>query len=212
MTPLIRYLLADVLRTQRWVAPMLTYLALLMIIGPPTGPVLPTYAMAAAALVPIGMWITVVVFNSEEPAQAAITMAITGGFGRVWPARVLAALLSTLVLGYASMIWLTVTSNQYEHLGVGFIDYTMTALAGVAFGALISRPVLVKISWTALLGVGVCLAQLLIRQAPPVNAMIDLYSDEKPPPTGPIFVIGAETLVLSALVMGIAYAVARRRA
>jgi hypothetical protein len=210
MIVLVRYLLADVLRTQRWVAPMLTYLAALMIIGPPTGPVLPTYAMAAAALVPIGMWATVVVFTSEEPAQAAITMSIAGGFRRVWPAKVLAALLSTLVLGYASMIWLTVTSNQYEHLGVGFVDYTMTALAGVAFGALISRPILTKISWTALLGVAICLAQLLVRQAPPVNAMIDLYADDTPG-AGAILVVAAETVVLSALVAGIAHALARRR-
>jgi hypothetical protein len=210
MTALVRYLLADVLRTQRWVPPMLTYLVLLMIIGPPTGPVLPTYAMAAAALVPIGMWITVVVFHSEEPAQAAITMSITGGYGRVWPAKVLTALLCTLVLAMASLIWLTVTSNQYAHLGIGFIDYAMTALAGVAFGTMISRPVLAKISWTALVGVGVCLAQLLIRQAPPINAMIDLYTDTSPG-TGQILLIAAETVVLSAVVIGVAYALARRR-
>ena len=210
MTALVRYLLADMLRTQRWVAPMLTYLAVLMIIGPPTGPVLPTYAMAAAALVPIGMWTTVVVFGSEEPAQAAITMSVTGGFHRVWPAKVLASLLSTLVLGYASLTWLTVTNNQYEHVGIGFVDYTMTALAGVAFGALISRPIMTKISWTALLGVGICLAQLLVRQAPPVNAMIDLYADSTPG-TSAILIIAAETLVLSAVVIGIAHALARRR-
>ncbi|MBP2322081.1 hypothetical protein JOF56_002466 [Kibdelosporangium banguiense] len=210
MISLVRYLLADVLRTQRWVPPLLTYLVALMIIGPPTGPVLPTYAMAAAALVPIGMWLTVVVFHSEEPAQAAMTMAITGGFGRVWPAKVLTALLCTLVLGLVSLIWLTVTANQYEHVGVGFVDYVMTALAGVAFGTLISRPVLTKISWTALVGVGICLAQLLIRQAPPVNAMIDLYADRSPSP-GPILVIAAETLVLSALVIGLAHVLARRR-
>lgn len=210
MTALVRYLLADVLRTQRWVAPLLTYLAALMIIGPPTGPMLPTYAMAAAALVPIGMWITVVVFTSEEPPQAAITMSIAGGFGRVWPAKVLAALLSTLVVGYASLIWLTVTNNQYANVGVGFVDYTMTALAGVAFGTLISRPILAKISWTALLGVGICLAQLLIRQAPPVNAMIDLYADNTPR-SGAILVVAAETVVLSAVVVGIAHVLARRR-
>ncbi|MET0234131.1 MAG: hypothetical protein ABW224_05815 [Kibdelosporangium sp.] len=210
MTTLIRYLLADVLRTQRWVPPMLTYLVLLMIIGPPNGPVLPTYAMAAAALVPIGMWITVVVFHSEEPAQAAITMSITGGHGRVWPAKMLTALFCTLVLGFASLIWLTVTANQYSHLGVGVIDYAMTALAGVAFGAVISRPVLTKISWTALVGVGVCLAELLIRQAPPVNAMIDLYTDTTAG-AGQILLIAAETVVLSAVVVGIAYNVARRK-
>jgi hypothetical protein len=210
MTAVVRYLFADVLRTQRWVAPLLTYLVALMIIGPPTGPVLPTYAMAAAALVPVGMWITVVVFHSEEPAQAAITMSITGGFHRVWPAKVLTALLSTLVLGYTSLIWLTVTNNQYANVGVGFVDYTMTAFAGVAFGTLISRPILTKISWTALLGVGICLAQLLIRQAPPVNAMIDLYADDTPG-AGAVLLIALETVVLSAVVIGVAHTLARRR-
>ncbi|WP_037275076.1 hypothetical protein [Kibdelosporangium aridum] len=211
MTPLVRYLVSDVLRTQRWAAPLLAYLAVLLIIGPPTGPVLPTYAMASAALVPIGMWVTVVVMHNEEPQQAAITMAVNGGFNRVWLAKVLAALVFTGVLALVSLVWLTATSVQFQHIGVGAVDFAMTALTGVAFGTLISRPVMPKVAWTVLVGLGICFAQLFIRQAPPVNALIDLYATDTPGATSTVMLIGVESVVLSALVIFLAHRVARTR-
>ncbi|WP_076993241.1 hypothetical protein [Actinosynnema sp. ALI-1.44] len=211
MSPLVRYLAADVLRGQRWAAPMLAYLAILMIIGPPTGPVLPTYAMASAALVPIGLWITIVVMHNEEPMQAAITMSINGGFRRVWLAKVGTALLCTGVLGVAGLVWLTATSGQVAQMGVGAVDFAMTTLAGVAFGTVISRPVLAKLGWTIVLGVGICFAQLFVRQAPPVNALIDLYAGDHPGPAGTVFLIAAESVVLSVVVIALAHALAKRR-
>ncbi|ALG14232.1 hypothetical protein [Kibdelosporangium phytohabitans] len=211
MTPLVRYLVADVLRGQRWAAPLLAYLSILMIIGPPTGPVLPTYAMASAALVPIGMWITIVVMHNEEPMQAAITMSVNGGFRRVWLAKVGAALLCTSVLGLAALIWLTATSVQFAQVGLGALDFAMTVLAGVAFGTVISRPVLPKLGWTIVLGVGICFAQLFVRHAPPVNALIDLYAGDRPGSTGTLLLIAAESVVLSVLVIVAAHALARRR-
>lgn len=211
MNPLVRYLVADVMRGQRWAAPMLAYLAILLIIGPPTGPVLPTYAMASAALVPIGMWITVVVMHNEEPMQAAITMSINRGFTRVWLAKLSAALVCTGVLGLAALIWLTATSTQFAQVGVGAMDFAMTVLAGVAFGTVISRPVMPKLGWTMVVGVGICFAQLFVRQAPPVNALIDLYAKDTPGATGMVVLIAAETVVLSALVVGLAHRVASTR-
>ncbi|MCE7005326.1 hypothetical protein LWC34_21200 [Kibdelosporangium philippinense] len=211
MNPLIRYLVADVLRGQRWAAPMLAYLAILMIIGPPTGPVLPTYAMASAALVPIGMWITVVVMHNEEPMQVAITMAVNRGFTRVWLAKVGAALLCTGVLGVSALVWLTATSTQFEHAGVGALDFAMTVLAGVAFGTVISRPVMPKLGWTMVLGVGICFGQLFVRQAPPVNALIDLYAKDTPGAASTVVLIGVQSVVLSALVIFLAHRVARTR-
>jgi hypothetical protein len=215
MTALVRYLISDVIRAQRWIAPMLTFLAALMITTPTFGPVLPTYAISAATLVPITMWFTIVVFHNEEPAQAAITMAITGGFNRVWPAKLLAAFAGAFAFGLFAFVFITLnTADQttLTRLAVGALDYLMSAVAGVAFGTLISRPVTPKVAWTVLLGVAISLAQLLIRHMPPVNAMIQLYSGDKPVESvGSILLIGLETVVLAAVVIGVANVVARSR-
>lgn len=214
MTALVRYFSADVLRAQRWAAPLLVYLAALMITTPTVGPVLPTYAMSAAALLPVAMWITVVVFHSEEPVQAAITMVVVGAYTRVWFGKVLTALLGALILGAAALFWISVATPDtvtVSRLGVGAIDYVMNALAGVGFGALISRPVTPKIAWTVLFGVAVCLAQLLIKHVPPMNAMLQLYATDGPDAVGALVLIAAETVVLAALLIGAAFGVARRR-
>lgn len=208
---LLRYLVADVLRGQRWTAPMLAYLAVLMVIGPPSGPVLPTYAMASAALVPIGIWLTIVVMHNEEPMQAVITMSVNGGFRRVWLAKVGTALLCTGALGLAALGWITATSGQFAQVGTGVLDFGTTALAGVAFGTVISRPVLPRLGWTMVLAVGICLAQLFVRHAPPVNALIDLYASDRPGQFGALLLIAAESIVLSGLVIAAAHTLARRR-
>jgi hypothetical protein len=215
VSALIRYLVADVVRAQRWIAPLLVFLAALMITTPTSGPVLPTYAISAATLVPVAMWFTIVVFHSEEPPQAAITMAVGGGFHQVWRAKLLTALIGAAVFGLFAYVWITLnTADQttWTRLGVGALDYTMSAVAGVAFGTLISRPVMPKIAWTVLLGVAICLAQLVIRPAPPVNAMVQLYSGDAPEDSlGAISVIGLETVVLAGLVVAAANLVARTR-
>jgi hypothetical protein len=211
----IRYLVADVMQAQRWIAPALVFVAGLLISTPTTGPVLPTYAISAAILVPVAMWFTIVVFHNEEPAQAAITMAVAGGFNRVWPAKLRTALVISLVLGLFAFTYITVnTAPQITaaRLGVGVIDFLMCAVAGVAFGALISRPVVPKIAWTVLLGLAISLAQLLIRHVPPVNAMIQLYAGDAPVEAlGALLLIAAETVVLAGVIVGVAQMLARQR-
>jgi hypothetical protein len=211
----IKYLVADVLQAQRWIAPALVFVAGLLISTPTQGPVLPTYAISAAILVPVAMWFTIVVFHNEEPAQAAITMAVNGGFNRVWPAKLRTALLISLVLGLFAFVYITVnTAPQITvaRLSVGAVDFVMCAVAGVAFGALISRPVVPKIAWTVLLGLAFSLAQLLIRHVPPVNAMIRLYAGDTPVESlGALLVIALETVVLAGVVVGVALVLARQR-
>jgi hypothetical protein len=215
MTALVRYLASDVLRGQRWAAPMLAYLVALMIITPTFGPVLPTYAMSAAALLPMGMWFTVVVFHSEEPAQAAITMVTAGGLNRVWPAKLVMALVGCVVLGLAALTWITATTSDHvtpARVGIGALAYAINALAGVAAGTLVSRPVMPKLAWTVLLGVGICMAELLVPYAPPVNAMLHLYdTGDGPNSFGALLIIAAETVVLAGLAIAGANVIARNR-
>lgn len=215
MIPLVRYLIADVIKAQRWTAPMLTFLALSMIATPTVGPVLPTYAISAATLLPISMWFTIVVFHNEEPAQAAITMAVAGGFKRVWPAKLVTSFIGALafvVLAFGYITLSTLTQTTPTRVGVGIVDYIMCAVTGVAFGSLISRPIMSRIAWTVLTAVAICLGQLLIRHVPPVNAMIQLYAGDSPAASvGPLLLIALESLVLAAVVIAVANMLARAR-
>ncbi|TCO64904.1 hypothetical protein [Actinocrispum wychmicini] len=215
MIALVRYLVSDVVKAQRWIAPMLAFLAVSMIATPTVGPVLPTYAISAATLLPISMWFTIVVFHNEEPAQGAITMAVAGGFSRVWPAKLVAAFVGALAFVVLAFLYITVSTFSQTtptRLGIGILDYVMCAVTGVAFGALISRPVMPKVAWTVLTGVAICLAQLLIRHAPPVNAMIQLYAGDSPAESvGQLLLIAAESLVLAAVAIGVGNVLARAR-
>ena len=215
MIPLVRYLMADVVRAQKWTAPLLVFLASLLISTPTSAPVLPTYAISAATLVPVAMWFTIVVFHNEEPAQAAITMAVAGGFGRVRPAKLVTALVGTFGFGLFAFVYITAnTLPQTTPVTalVGLVEYVMCGITGVAFGSLISRPVLPKVAWTVVLGLGICMAQLLIRHMPPINAMIQLYAGDAPEANvGSLLVIAAETIVLAAVVTVAATVLARNR-
>jgi hypothetical protein len=214
MTALIRYLSADVLRAQRWAAPLLCFLAALMTTSPAFGPVLSTYSMSAAALLPIAIWFTVVVMHSEEPVQATITVVTVGSPAKVRLAKLCTAFLGCGLLGLIAVTWISFSTGSlvdFGTLGAGLLDHAMTALAGVAFGALISRPVLPKMAWTVMLGVGITLAELLIPYLPPVNAMLKLYSADHPRPTGTLLLIAAGTAVLTAITFATANTVARHR-
>lgn len=214
MLALIRYLGSDVLRAQRWAAPLLLYLAAVWIITPSQGPVLPTYAMSAAALFPVAIWLTVVVSHSEEPAQAAITMAIVGGPTRVWLARLATAYLFCAVLAAVALVEIPLSTPEPvggAAIGVGILDHAMTAAAGVALGMLISRPIVPRLAWTVLLGTGICLAQLLVAHTPPVHTLLKLYNGRSDPPASALLLIAAETVVLVTVTIAAATVAARRR-
>ena len=68
---LLRYLAADAVRAQRWVAPVLVFLIAVVVLGAGPGPALPVYGATSVALLPSALWLTVAVLNSADPAWAA---------------------------------------------------------------------------------------------------------------------------------------------
>lgn len=203
MIALLRYTLSDTFDTQRWVAPVVSLGVIVAVLSAQTGSVLPTYAILATALVFIGTWLTVVVVNNEDSLQQTITETCAGSRAKLRLAKLLSSYLLCIVLGLAAMIPPAFISNdavRMNDLLAGACAQAIAALAGVALGALCSRPIVRRHAWSVLLGLLVGLGTILIPDGIPSRQLLVLFNK-----TGqvalaiPILLIGLETLVICAL-------------
>jgi hypothetical protein len=216
MTALLRYLAADALRSQRWTAPLLGFAVTVAIIAPSdSAPLLPTMTMSAAALLPAALWLTVVVNHSEDPVQTQITGVTIGSLTRTRLAKLATAYLGCLILTGLALVWVSTSTDAPITLGlltIGVLEHLTCALAGVALGALASRPVIPRIGWTVLAGVGICLAELLIPHVPPIHPLLTTFSDHPPEDPWPTLALTvALTVPLAAACAFGAHLVARAR-
>ncbi len=136
MTALLRYQAALLIRSHRWLGPLLLYGAFL-VIGVRSGePVLDSLGVAAAALVPAAAWLTRVCVTNE-PSSARDCAAAAAGPARAHLAAVLTALLASAALGTAVL----------PAASAGLVAALACALIGVAVGALCNRPLLRSTAW-----------------------------------------------------------------
>ncbi|MCJ1680526.1 ABC transporter [Streptomyces sp. APSN-46.1] len=146
MNALLRYQGALLLRSQRWLPPVLLYVAVLAVGFRPGDPVPDSLGYAAAPLVPVTAWLVRVCVTSEPDAARDCAAAAAGPL-RVHAAALLTALgwgSATGGIGGAAVLLLG------EHAG---LDMPATALAGAsavlvctltgtAVGALCGRPLM----------------------------------------------------------------------
>jgi hypothetical protein len=200
---LFRYTLSDTFHGQRWVAPIVTLGVVVAVASTQTGSVLPTYAILATALVFVGTWLTVVVVNNEDPVQQTITETCAGGGAKVRLAKLLTSFLLCTVLGLVAIVppaFISPDGVGPKDLLAGACAQAIAALAGVALGALCSRPIMRRHAWSVLLGILVGLCTILIPYGIPSRQLLVLFNK-----TGqfalavPILLIGLETLALCAL-------------
>lgn len=215
MIALLRYLAADTLRAQHWLAPLLAFLVAVGIIAPSdTSPLLPTATLTSVALLPVAVWLTVVVNHSEDPVQVLITVVTVGSATRVRVAKLLAAYLACCVLTVVAVIWtLTTTEDPLTPslLAAVTLEHLVTALTGVALGALISRPLLTRTGWIVLLGTGIGLAEVLVPHLPPANPLLSTFGDHPPANPWPtLLTITAQSLGLCVVAMLASHLAARR--
>jgi hypothetical protein len=215
MIALVRYVSRETLRSQRWVAPILCFAAIDAIIGTQTGSVLPSYAICAAVLLFITTWLTVVVINSEDPIQQSITEVCAGCQTKVRVSKLAVSLLIAVILGVLGMVAPTIISNSPttgEEVIAGICAQIITALMGVTFGAICSRPIIRRRSWSVLLGVLLGIATVLIPHGPPTRQLLVLFNETGHFALGPpVLLIGTETLLLAGIVIACSLRLARRR-
>jgi hypothetical protein len=216
MIALLRYVGRDTLRSQRWVAPLLCFGAIDAIIGAQSGSVLPSYAIGAAALLFITIWLTVVIVNNEDPIQQSITEVCAGGSQtKVRISKLGVSLLIAVSLGVLGMIAPTVTSTSettIKEVIAGISAQIVTAMVGVTFGALCSRPIIRRKSWSVLFGVLLGMATVLIPHGPPTRQLLVLFNETGHIALGPpVLLVGLETLLLTGIALTWSLRLARQR-
>ncbi|MDI3419291.1 ABC transporter [Streptomyces luteolus] len=161
MTALVRYQSALLLRSQRWLPPVLLY-AVLVAVGARAGdPVLDSLGYASAALLPVAAWLARICATQEPPAARQVTAAAAG------PARAqLAALLTASggavalgVAGNALVVAMSDWRNTSHQVRVDPLPMVVAALlavlvcasVGTAVGTLCTWPLLRSPGWSVTL-------------------------------------------------------------
>lgn len=217
MINLIRYLGADALNSQRWVAPVLVLFVGLTLINANGGPLLATYGASIACLLPVGVWLTVVVTASEDPIQAAITTATVGSDVRVRVAKLLTAGTGCAALAAVATVVPLVVQNYPTPLhpaqvAAGLAGLLIISAAAVAVGS-VGVGAIRRTGWAFLAALSLCLADVVIPGAPPTRRLLALFDGDHPTHlASTLLAIAGETVAPVALVVIACVAVARRRA
>ncbi|WP_434442688.1 hypothetical protein [Lentzea sp. E54] len=177
MISLVRYLAADVLRGQRYLAPLLVFLGVMgMLFSGDAGQPLEAYSGSAALLYPIAAWMAVVVATSEDVVRREITVVTAGGWSRVLTAAALVAVLFALALALLAAVWPVVTNPHPYTAGeffVGLAAHTGCALLGVGVGLMFARPVFDSIGRTVLAVFSVVVLTYPLGRVTPLGWVLD---------------------------------------
>lgn len=181
MIALLRYQAALLIRSHRWLPPVILYAAWLAIGVQSGGPLLDGLGWAAGGLLPVAVWLTRVCVTNEPPAARNCTVAAAGP-GRAHLAGVLTAVCTAVLLalpGTALVVLLSDPHSARHRLPVpvlpaaaaGLLAAMACVLAGTAIGALSNRPVLRSTGWSIPVGMLAALL-LLVLDASPANAAV----------------------------------------
>ncbi len=206
-----RFLADDVLRSQRYLLPLLVLAGVLAVLfggdpGPPPAP----WAVSALALYPTSAWLALVVANTETPEQRTVTVASAGGPGRVAAGTLLVALAGGLLLAAISVVWPAVTgAHPYPPriLLLGALAHVAAAGTGAAVGLLCARPLVARIGWSFSIAVTVVVVTAVQPWLPPVGTAVGALADDGPPPVGAALL----GLALAGAAAVVTWAVDRRR-
>lgn len=206
-----RFLLADAVRAQRVLLPVVAQGVVLAVLfggdpGPPPAP----WAASAFALYPVAAWLAVVLANAEDPVARTVTVTAAGSPGRAAAAVLLVALAGDLLLVALSVLW-PVLVTRYAHpppvVLTGVLAHLAAAGAGTAVGLLVARPLVTRVGWSALIASVVVVVTAVQPWLPPVGTAVRALASDGPPPVTDA-VIG---LALAAVAADVVAAVEKRR-
>ncbi len=174
-----RYILADLLRSQRFILPVFVYLATLgVLFGGDPGPPPAGWPASALVLYPVSAWLASTTANSEDPVARLVTVAAAGGPAVVARGVLAACLLADVVLAAVSAVRpvIPLVTHVYpyppaELLGGG-LAHLATATAGTAVGLLCARPVIERVGWSLLAAVTVVVITGVTPWLPPVGTAV----------------------------------------
>ena len=201
MTALVRYQLAQLAHTQRFLIPVLAYLGLLAVLyADAAGPALPSYAITAGALLLVTGWLTLALVDTEDSVQRAITVSHCGSTLRLLFATVLTLAACAAGLTVVAMAWPTVTlaaSYAMDELAIGLLAHLSCAGAGIAFALPCSGLLIRRLGYRVMITAVVLIVLLLVR-IPLINPLLRAMGEARQPDTLATWVAVAPVLLLVA--------------
>ncbi|MFE7384359.1 ABC transporter [Streptomyces zhihengii] len=181
MTALLVYQELLLLRSQRWLPPVLLYAAFLAVGVQAGGPVLDALGWAAAGLLPATAWL-VRVCATQEPAAARHVTAAAAGPARAHLSALLAAAGTAAVLGCAATALVVAVSDLSgadhraavppgQAVAAGLAACAVSVLTGAAAGALCTRPLLHARGWS-LVATALAVLSALVTTGSPAKAAV----------------------------------------
>ncbi len=216
MIALCRYIAANTARSLRWVPPLIVFSVFEGIFDATAGQVLPAYAVSAALMFFVAIWLSVVVCTTENPVQEEITSVAVGGRSRVRIAKMIVAyavclLLSALAVAIPTIV--TGASTPLYDVLAGLVAVGLTILFGVALGAVCSPPIFEQAAWAVVVGGLVGIADIVIPQGPPLRQLLVLLNETNPHHLlALVFLIGLESAAISLVIVVASLWVLRNRA
>ncbi|MFD9219354.1 ABC transporter [Streptomyces sp. NPDC060064] len=189
MTALFGYQTALLLRSQRWLPPVLLY-GIFLAVGVQSGqPVLDSFGYAAGALLPVTAWLVRVCATQEPPAARSIAAAATSP-PRVHLASLLAAVACAGALGAVGTTVIALISKATSAdnrvaipllpaTAAGLLAAAVCVLTGAAVGALCTRPLLHARGWSLTATALVALLALVTSGSPAKYALTGLVTGSR---------------------------------
>ncbi|WP_194920428.1 hypothetical protein [Catenulispora rubra] len=173
MPALIRYYVALLLRSGRWLPATIFYAAIVSIGTQGSAKVGEALGYAGAGLVPSVAWLTRAALTAEpEAARHCVAGAV--GPRRPHVAALAAATIVGFVLaagGAAGMLAAVGSIHPTTALTAGLLTMALCVLAGSGVGALCNPPLLVRATWAIPIA-GILAITVLVAAGSPVNAAI----------------------------------------
>ncbi|ASR33672.1 hypothetical protein BAY61_00220 [Prauserella marina] len=207
-----RYQLALLAHSQRYLPPLLGYLATLAILySSADAPALPEFAISTAALLVVACWLVIALVGAEDPAQRLITMSHARRRLTVLVAPAIAALTCTMLLTLGSLCWAMLVHGgvPLADLGWGLLAHIAGACWGIAIGLACSQYFIPRIGFTVLTALPALAALLLVRWLPLVNPMLRALAGETAP-ARPVLLAAVTSVLALGLSTGMATAASRR--
>lgn len=204
MIALLRYVMAVMLHSQRYLPPLMLFIgvAIMFTGSSDVEPVVPIYGAVAGVLFVCSTWLTVVLVNVENPVRRSITMVNVGRSPSVLIANMLVALAVCLLVAVPLLGFPMLVGNHTitpTGILVGLLAQLTGACTGVAIGLAVSRLVIPRPGHSLLAALALVAFFLLIKGVPPVNPMIRLLTNSSD--------VTADLLSATAVYAGIAIAV-----
>ncbi|WP_029138546.1 hypothetical protein [Nakamurella lactea] len=202
MVAMIRYRLALLGHSQRYLPPVLLYLAVLATqYTEPLSPLPPEYAISAGTMTVLACWLTITTVAVESPAQRLITLSHARRPARVPAGIVVAVLLCCLALTAVSLCWSLVvhSGGAATDVTIGALVHLAAALAGIAIGLPCSALLIDRLGWTVIAAVAGLLVLIMVPWVPVLNPVLRALSGITAPGPGIAVLSLAGALVLFGL-------------